>query len=49
MRQADPVQVLAGAVAVPDADALLAEQLRVRGAGDEPQELLHNTCNTASS
>ncbi len=43
--QADPVQVLAGAVAVPDAHALLAQQIRVGGAGDEPQKLLDDPCN----
>ncbi len=42
--QADAVEVLARAVAVPDVYAALLQLLRARGAADEPQQLLHHAC-----
>lgn len=43
--QADAVQVLPGAVAVPDAHTLRLEQVGIRAAADEPEQLLHHTCH----
>ena len=43
--QADAVQVLPGAIAVPDAHTLRLEQVGIRAAADEPEQLLHHTCH----
>lgn len=42
--QANAVQVLAGAVAVPDAHTLLLQHTRISASADEPQQLLCHTC-----
>ncbi len=44
MLHADAVQVLAGAVAIPDAHALLLQHTRISASADEPQQLLCYTC-----
>ena len=42
--QANAVQVLAGAVAIPDPHALLLQHTRISASADEPQQLLCHTC-----
>ncbi len=44
MLHANAVQVLPGAVAIPDAHPLLLELVCIGAALDEPQQLLHHTC-----
>ncbi len=44
--QADGVEVLPAAVAVPNAHALVLQQLGIGGAAHKPQQLLHDTCMT---
>lgn len=41
--EANPVQVLSGAIAIPDVDALVLQHLCRCAATDEPQQLLSHT------
>ena len=47
--QANAVQVLAGSVAIPDANALLFQHTGISASADEPQQLLCHTCPTDAS